>query len=119
MRQTFFILTALVLSLMLVTGFILTGSLRQTELMAKRDEMLMDLRQEHSDLMLENLRLTRELEQTRRERDALSLQLNDAVLASQEANEAVEMQVSERKSLENALEEANRELESLTSAPAP
>lgn len=117
MKQTVLILTALVLTLMVVTGFILTGSLRQTELMAQRDEMLMDLRQQHSDLTLENLRLTRELDQTRTERDALTAQLNDAILASQEANDAVAFQVSQRQSLETALDQANREIERLRTPP--
>ena len=119
MKQTVLILTALILSLMLVTGLILTGTLRQTELMSQRDQMLMELRQEHSDLMLENLRLTRELGQTLKEREALSTQLNDVLLASQETNDALEMQIAERNTLQNALEEANRELEVLRSAPQP
>ena len=117
MKQTVLILTALILSLMVVTGFILTGSLRQTELMAQRDDMLMELRQEHSDLALENLRLTRELEQTRTERDAITSQLNDALLASQEANEAVAQQISQREALEAALDQANREIERLRLTP--
>ena len=104
MRQTVAILTALILSLMVVTGFVLTGSLRQSELMMQRDKMMMELRREHSDLTLENLRLTRELETTRTERDALTIQLNDAVLAS-------------RESLQTALEQANRELERLQANP--
>ena len=119
MKQTVLILTALILSLMLVTGFILTGTLRQTELMAQRDQMLMELRQEHSDLMLENLRLARELDQTLKEREALTLQLNDVLLASQEANDALEIQISERNTLQNALDKANRELETFRSAPLP
>lgn len=117
MKQTVLILTALVLSLMVVTGFILTGSLRQTELMAQRDDMLMEVRKQHSDLTLENLRLTRELEQTRTERDALSAQLNDAILSSQEANDAVAVQIAEREALENALDQANREIELLRTTP--
>jgi len=113
MKQTVAILTALLLSLMVLTGFILTGSMKQTELIAQRDEMLASLRQEHQSLVQEQLQTARELKQTICERDALSLQLNDAVLASQEANEAVALQLSQQEQLKEALEAAQLEAETL------
>ena len=87
-----------------------------------------DLRKQRETLTLENARferkvdsLTASVQQLTLERDALTSQLNDAVLSSQEANDAVALQSAEREALEVALAAANLELETLREAltPAP
>ena len=128
MKQTVVLLTALLLAFMVLTGVILAGSMKQTQLLAQRDEMLADLRKQRETLTLENARferkvdsLTASVQQLTLERDALTSQLNDAVFSSQEANDAVALQSAEREALEVALAAANLELETLREAltPAP
>ena len=113
MKQTIAILTALLFSVMILSFFILTGSIRQTDMLAQRDEMIVSLREDQRTLTQESLRLSRELERVTKERDALSLQLNSAVLASQEANDAVALQIQQREVLEEALAAVTLELEGL------
>lgn len=126
MKQTVILLSSLLLILMVLTGLILTGSMQQTELIAQRDEMLSDLRKQRETLTLENTRYARKvdsliasLEQLTLERDALTSQLNDAVLSSQEANDAVALQTARQQELEEALAAASMELETLRQALSP
>lgn len=126
MKQTVVLLSALLVVLMVLTGFILTGSLKQTDLIAQRDEMLTDLRKQRETLTLENTRYERKVnsliasvEQLTLERDALTSQLNDAVLSSQEANDAVALQTARQQELEEALAAASMELETLRQALSP
>lgn len=126
MKQTVILLSSLLLILMVLTGLILTGSMQQTELIAQRDEMLSDLRKQRETLTLENTRYARKVdsliasvEQLTLERDALTSQLNDAVLSSQEANDAVALQTARQHELEEALAAASMELETLRQALSP
>lgn len=126
MKQTVILLSSLLLILMVLTGLILTGSMQQTELIAQRDEMLSDLRKQRETLTLENTRYARKVdsliasvEQLTLERDALTSQLNDAVLSSQEANDAVALQTARQQELEEALAAASMELETLRQALSP
>ncbi len=104
MKQTVAILTALTLCLMAITGYLVYGSTKEMELMARKDQQLADL--------------YTEVNQVTRERNALNLQLQDAVLSSQEANDAVAMQAQQNEQLQSALEAANMELETLREALA-
>jgi len=126
MKQTVILLSSLLVVLMVLTGLILTGSMQQTELIAQRDEMLSDLRKQRETLTLENTRYARKVdsliasvEQLTLERDALTSQLNDAVLSSQEANDAVALQTARQQELEEALAAASMELETLRQALSP
>lgn len=107
MKQTVIILTALMMALLMASGFIAAGSAQQSRLLAQREE---ELRQ--AQLRLEelkengekwerearrNAKLSAELTQ---QRDALSIQLSDAVLSSQETNDAIEAQAKEMLQLE-------------------
>ena len=126
MKQTVVLLSALLLVLLVLTGFILAGSVQQTRLIAQRDEMLADLRQQRETLTLENTRYERKVDsliesvnQLTLERDALTSQLNDAVLSSQEANDVVAAQSAQCEELEEALAAANLELQTLREALSP
>ena len=109
MKQTVAILSALILSLLTVTGFILHTSFEQNQLIAK-------LRAEQDALALEALQSKRELQQALEQRDALSQKLIDAVLSSQEANDAVAFQQSRAQALEEALAAARLETQTLRQA---
>ncbi len=99
MKQTIAILTALCICLMAVSGFLLNANMKEIRLSAQKDQELAQLRATVTKLT--------------GERDAISLQWQDAVLASQEANEAVAVQNRQRLRLEQALNAANMELETL------
>jgi len=74
MKQTVSILTALTLALLVITGFIVAGNARQTQLIAQKDELLSTLTRKNAELNLrlqkaENIRkdLERSLAQAREE----------------------------------------------------
>lgn len=100
MKQTVVILTALMLAMMVVSGFIVAGSMQQNQLLAAREKELRIAQIKIGELeengekwereARRNAKLSAELTE---QRDALNKQLGDAVLSSQEANEAVEQQV--------------------------
>ena len=100
MKQTVVILTALMMAMLMVSGFIVAGSTQQSQLLAKREEELRLAQTAITELETEGAKWKREAERSAKlcaelteQRDALSIQLGDAVLSSQEANEAVEQQV--------------------------
>lgn len=116
MKQTIVILTALMAALLLITGFVTAENVQQNQLMADQNRVLEKQLADLAALEKTQERLLTEAEhsaQTIRnvteERDALSLQLNDAVLASQEANDAAALQ--EQKALR--LTEENQHLQLL------
>ena len=113
MKQTISILSALVAALLIASGFIVAANIDLCANVAQLDRELLDVRSELADCEKELDRRTQEnkasaesLRKTMEERDALSMQLNDAVLASQEANDAVAQQIRQN-------EKQLRELEAL------
>lgn len=116
MKQTIAILTALMLALLLVSGFIVVGSTEQSQLLIQREDQLRSLSaaldeetRRAESFEKEAQRNAQQLRQTTQERDALSQQLTDVVLASQEANDAVAQRQADVKRLEEALREAGME----------
>lgn len=116
MKQTIAILTALMLALLLVSGFIVVGSTEQSQLLAQREDQLRSLNtaldqetQRADRFEKEAQRNAQQLRQTTQERDALSQQLNDAVLASQEANDAIALRQADVRRLEEALRKSGVE----------
>lgn len=96
MKQTVGILTALMIALLLVSGFIVISGMEQSELLVRREDELRQMQAERDEIKNQMEKQERELKrnveliaQLTEERDGLSQQLNDAVLASQEANDAV------------------------------
>jgi len=130
MKQTVGILTALMIALLLVSGFIVMGSMQQSRTLLDKEQTIRALQTERDHLKTENAMQKREMErnaqllaQTMEERDALSQQWNDAVLSSQETNdalasreEAYKEQVLRVQQLENRVTELLAQLESM---PAP
>ena len=117
MKQTVTILTALMIALLLVSGFIVMGSMQQSELLIERENQLISQTQQMDEAMMQIEKLEKaaqsgaqQLKQLTEERDALSQQLSDAVLSSQEANDAVAQQVKERKAYEDQIEYLNEQL---------
>lgn len=85
MKQTVSILTGLIVVVLLATGLIVADNI----------DLSRRLEQQADDLLAWNARLDdsqKLLKKTTAERDALSRQLNEAVLASQTAHEAAEEQ---------------------------
>lgn len=121
MKQTIAILTALMLALLLVSGFVAAGSLQQSHLLTASDAELTQLSDALAKQLAENEKLTREAQRSAaqlaeviQERDALSAQLGDAVLSSQEANDAVAQQalaVEEQAQTIRRLQAENRALQ--------
>ena len=100
MKQTVVILTALMMAMLMVSGFIVVGSTQQSQLLAQREEELRLAQATISELTTEGEKWKREAQRSAKlcaelteQRDALSIQLGDAVLSSQEANDAVAQQV--------------------------
>lgn len=100
MKQTVVILTALMLALLMVSGFIVAGSTQQSRLLAECEQQLRQAQAEAADRKAESEKWKRETQRSTQlsaelteQRDALNTQLNDAVLSSQEANDAVAQQV--------------------------
>jgi len=110
MKQTIVILSALCMALLVISGFILSTSLQQNELVIQSAAALEKVQQEKEALALEKQKTDNQLETLRAsvekltaERDALSIQLNDTTLASQEANDAAALQESEAQRLQEEL----------------
>lgn len=107
MKQTVVILTALMLAMMVVSGFIVAGSTQQNQLLAAREEELRMAQIKIGELeengekwereARRNAKLSAELTE---QRDALNKQLGDALLSSQESNDAIEQQSRELLQLE-------------------
>jgi len=99
-KQTIVILTALAAVLLLATSFIVAANMDLSRKLETQEREILSMT---SKLEKQGKELERSAEEkassaetlrkTMEERDALSKQLNDAVLASQEANEAVEQQI--------------------------
>lgn len=137
MKQTVAILTALMLALLLVSGFIVTGSMQQSRALLEKEETVRALQTERDHLKTQNEAQQREMErntlllnETIEARDALSQQWNDAVLSSQEANDALaaqeergEAQARHIAELEQRVKELTADLiaaqEEAASAPKP
>lgn len=103
-KQTVIILSVLVLALLAASGFIAASNVDLCENLAYAQKQTADLRAELSEKvkqldqsMQENRQAAETLQKTTLERDALSQQLNDAVLSSQEANDALAVQISQNK----------------------
>lgn len=117
MKQTVSILTALMITLLLVSGFIVMGSMQQSEMLIEREEQLLEKTVEWQKANAKIAEMEKEakdnqqlLEKTKQERDALSAQLNDALLSSQESNEAVHQQVQLVQNLETANDQLAHQL---------
>lgn len=100
MKQTVGILTALMMAMLMVSGFIVAGSTQQSRLLSQREEELRLAQAAISELETEGEKWKREAQRSAKlcaelteQRDALSVQLGDAILSSQEANDAVAQQV--------------------------
>lgn len=117
MKQTIVILTALVAALLLITGFVTAENVQQNQLLQDQNRMMEKQLAEIEALEKTQERLLGEAEhsaQTIRtvtgERDALSQQLNDAVLSSQEANDAAAAQEQKAQRLQDACEDLQTQL---------
>ena len=135
MKQTVGILSALIVALLVLSAFILSTNLQQGRLLSQSSDALTRMQAEKEELLLahqtlesKNNKLNASLKTVTAERDALSLQLNDAVLASQEANDAVSLQADQAQELQQRIDlltQRNQELEaalanvSVSPAPAP
>jgi len=111
MKQTVTILTALMMALLLVSGFIVMGGMQQSEVLLQREEQLLEktVELQKADMKIAEMHTQNQekqllLEKTQKERDALNAQLNDLLLSSQESNDAVEQQVQQVQKLEEANE---------------
>lgn len=113
MKQTVVVLSVVMALLLVVSGFIVAGSLRQSELLVARVNQVNELtaklnqlsqRQREQDGLLE----TGETERVGllKQRDALTLQLEEALLSAKEANDAIAQNEIKRTETEAAYEEA-------------
>lgn len=107
MKQTITILTALMTVLVMISGFIVLGSMQQSETLAQKEEQLLQRTREVAQrneqiLALETAAKTNQetIQQLTKERDALSQQLSDAVLSSQESNDAIAHQAEAAEALQ-------------------
>ncbi len=123
MKQTITILSALVAALLVVSGFIVAANIDLCTSISQHENELLKVRSELADCEKELERRTQEnkasaetLRKTMEERDALTEQLNDAVLASQEANDAVAQQVRQNEKQLRELEALAAEYEDLSEA---
>lgn len=117
MKQTVTILTALMVALLLISGFSVLGSMQQGDMLARREDQLLKQSQalEEKTLLAETLEAeaaeqAKQMEKLTKERDALSLQLNDAVLSSQESNDALTRQEEELQRLQMEKEQLSKQL---------
>jgi len=106
MKQTVAILTALMAALVLISGFIVMGSMQQNDLLVQREAQLLARDQELTQKNAQLLQMEAEArdslkqqEQLIQERDALSQQLSDALLSSQESNDAIARQTETAEAL--------------------
>ena len=107
MKQTVTILTALMIALLIMSGVIVMGSTQQSEILMQREEQLLSRTQELAERNAQIVQLQAEAVEGRKrqteltkERDALSQQLNDAVLSAQESNDAVASQTERADALQ-------------------
>ena len=123
MKQTIAILSALTAVLLLLTGFIVVSNLdlnrtlleKQTELRSA-DKTVEKLKKEIEQSTAVQEAASEAMRKVMAERDALSLQLNEAVLASQQANEAVDQQILQNQKQLRELEALAAEYEDLSDA---
>lgn len=120
MKQTVTILTALMMVVVLISGFIVMGSMQQSETLMQQEEQLMErdkMLTERNALILqlenEALENRKQQEQLLKEREALSQQLNDAVLSSQESNDAVARQTETLEALQMENEQLRAQIGAL------
>lgn len=102
MKQTITIMAAFMVALLLVSGFIVMGSMQQSQLLATRAEQLAQTRSKLNEQVAINEELnqaadtlSKSLEEMTLERDGLALRLEDALGAVEEANGAVDQQVTD------------------------
>ena len=133
MKQTVTILTALMIALLLVSGFIVASGMQQSRAMLSKEETVRALQTERDHLRTQNEMQKREMErnaqllsETIEERDALSQQWNDAVLSSQEANDALAVYEDNQREhvqriaqLEKRVAELLSQLAEATPVPSP
>ena len=112
MKQTLAILTALCMALLVLCGFVLCTNLQQSETLTDSSALLDKIRTEKETLLLEKQKadnriemLAASVEKLTAERDALNLQLSDATLSSQEANDAAAYQEQQVLKLQAELNE--------------
>lgn len=120
MKQTVTILTALMTALLLVSGFIVMGSVQQSDLLMKREEQLLAKAEEAEEwktraaqLESEHAQAQEQLQKLHEERDALSQQLTDTLLASQESNDAVAQQEAAAQALGQENEQLRSQIKKL------
>ena len=123
MKQTIAILAALMAVFLLATGFIVASNMDTGRTLELREKELLSAEKQLNKLAAELERSAKEqeasaeaLRKTMAERDALSQQLNDAVLSSQEANEAVEQQIRQNQKQLREMESLAAEYEDLSKA---
>ncbi|MDD3334048.1 MAG: hypothetical protein PHI98_00885 [Eubacteriales bacterium] len=109
MKQTVAIMAIFLVLLLVVSGFIVSGSLQQSEMLAQRVNQVSELNQKLQKQVAQQRSTNADLEETTlaltqatAERDALKQNLQDALLAVEEANGAVAQQSSERQQVETA-----------------
>lgn len=123
MKQTITILSALVAVLLVASGFIVASNVSLNSTVTQCEKELLNVRSKLADsekelerCVLESKAAAETLRKTLEERDALSTQLNDAVLASQEANDAVAQQVRQNEKQRQELAALAAEYEDLNEA---
>ncbi|MBR6570289.1 MAG: hypothetical protein IKK75_07535 [Clostridia bacterium] len=122
MKQTIALLSFLTALLLLVLGIVAVQGVEKTQLLDRSEQALKDAHAKLEEIaaqltasMEENKTSAESLRQAEQDKTDLATRLNDALLSSQEANEAVGMQVAENQLLmrnQQALEAANQNLRS-------
>ena len=119
MKQTRVILTALCMALLVLCGFVLCTNLQQSEMLTENSALLDKIRTEKETLLLEKQKadnrlemLADSVEKLTAERDGLNLQLADATLSSQEANDAAAYQEQRAAKLQAELDDLRRQADS-------
>ena len=118
MKQTVSILTALMITLLLVSGLIVKGSMQQSQMLLEREDQLlektMELQKAHvkiTEMEKQTAEKQQMMDRVQKERDALSTQLGDALLSSQESNDAVARQTQMVQQLEAANDQLAQQLD--------
>ena len=117
MKQTITIMAVFMVALLLVSGFIVAGSMQQAQQLASRASQLgeIKIRLSEQTTLNEELQqnvdaLSASLTAVRTERDELNLRLKDALLSVEEANGAISQQVTDMETAQTSFTQEKVEL---------
>lgn len=109
MKQTITILAVLMVALLLVSGFIVAGSMQQAQQLVSKNNQMNELKARlteqtslYDELTEKYKALSTAFSTCREERDTLSADLKDALLSVEEANGAVTQQETEKQEAQAA-----------------